>query len=121
MHWSGRQSTYMPQFQVWHPLSPSSNAYSKIGQVQFQIETPANNTYYTLTLLLTGNDRLEFQSGDVIGIYQPSYPLFRISYIFNENYTSYYNSYDNLTTTNISSGRYDTLTYQPVINVLTGS
>ena len=121
MHWSGSQSTYMPEFQVWHPLSPVSNAYSKIGQVQFQIETPIRSAYYTPTLLLTGNDQLEFQSGDVIGIYQPSYPFFRISNVLNENYTSYYNTYDNLTTTNISSGRYNTLTLQPVINVFTGT
>ena len=121
MHWSGRQSTYIPQFQVWHPLSPGSNVYSKIGQVQFQIETPIRSTYFTPTLLLTRNDRLEFHSGDVIGIYQPSYPLFRISNVFNENYISYYNTYDNLTTTNISSGRYNTLTLQPVINVFTGT
>ena len=111
----------MPEFQVWHPLSPGSNVYSKISQVQFQIETQITNTYYTPTLLLTGSDRLEFHSGDVIGIYQPRYPLFRISNIFNENYTSYYNSYDNHTTTNISSGSYNTLTLQPVINVFTGT
>ena len=108
-----------PEFQVWRPLSPDTNGYSKIGQVQFQTRT--SSTYYEYNVLLTGNDRLKFQSGDVIGYYQPNYPSARISNILNENYTSYYSSYDDLNTTSLSSGRYATITYQPLINILTGT
>ena len=114
--------TRMPEFQVWRPLSPDSNEYSKIGQVQFQTATQLSGGYYASGVLLTGNDRFEFQSKDVIGFYQPNYPLYRISNIFNENYTSYYyNSDDDLITTNLSSGRYSTIRHQPLINVFTGN
>ena len=111
--------TSLPEFQVWRPLSPDSNEYSKIGQVKFQTGTPIVNNYYASSVLLTGNDQIKFQSGDVIGYYQPNTPFFRISNIINEDYASYYSSYDNLTTTNINSGRYRTVTYQPLINVFT--
>ena len=31
-----RRTGTLPVFQVWHPLSPGSNVYSKISQVQFE-------------------------------------------------------------------------------------
>ena len=110
----------IPELQVWRPLSPDSNDYSKISQVKFQAGTPITNTYYASNVLLTGNDQIKFQSGDVIGYYQPNNPSLWISNIINENYTSYYISYDNLTTTNINSGSYYERMLQPLINVLTG-
>ena len=71
-------------------------------------------------VLLTGNDGLKFQSGDVIGYYQPNNSFLWISNIINENYISYYKSYDNLTTTNINSASYTEIMLQPLINVSTG-
>ena len=116
----GDTNGYMPEFQVWRPLSPDSNEYSKINQVKFQAGTPITNTYYVSSVLLTGNDELKFQSGDVIGYYQPTNSFLRISNIINENYTSYYKNYDNLTTTNINSGSYYESMHQPLINVFIG-
>ena len=58
--------TELPAFQVWHPVLPGSSVYSIVDQVQFQFAVGV------VTVLLTGNDQIEFQSGDVVAYYQPN-------------------------------------------------
>ena len=43
-----RFGSQLPVFQVWHPLSPGLNVYSKIGQIQFEAPEGENITrvYY---------------------------------------------------------------------------
>ena len=116
----------LPVFQVWHPLLPASSIYSMIGQVQFQSGVHIVRYFYTSTVLLIGDERIEFQSGDVIGCYQPPYPL-RLVQIINAstddaNYTSYFSHVSNLTTAtiNISGVDYDEKVWQPLINITIG-
>ena len=117
----------LPVFQVWHPLLPGSSIYSLIGQVQFHSGVSYTGLYlYTSTVLLTGDERIEFQAGDVIGCYQPPYPL-RLVQIINASiddasYTSYFSHITNLNTTTIDiHGRdYGETDWQPLINITTG-
>ena len=122
--YSIRRFGSLPVFQVWHPLSPGLNVYSKIGQVQFEAPEGENITrVYISTVSLTGNDQIEFQSGDVIGCYQP----FNSRYIVgannhSRNYTSYFTSSSSLTTTtiNVNSVNYFETMFQPLISVIIG-
>ena len=118
----------LPMFQVWHPMLPNSNIYSITGQTQFQsgVNIEQVSYLYTSTVLLTGDDKIEFQSGDVIGCYQPSYPL-RLVQVINAstgdpNYTSYFSQRTNLTTAtiNISGVDYIEEVWQPLINITIG-
>ena len=85
----------LPLFQVWHPTSNDSNIYSKIGQVQLpagnfvRLETRRN--YFLAILPLNSSGQIEFQSGDVIGYYQPSSPQCLIGSIQTNGFASYSN------------------------------
>ena len=95
-----------PRFQVWHPTSPNSSNYNRIGDVQL----PAGNfvfvgdrrNYYSANVSLNSSSQIEFQSGDVIGYYQP----FNSSRLMWSIQTSGYTSYSN--TVNSSSTSIDT-------------
>lgn len=112
----------LPVFQVWHPQSTGSNVYSKVGQVQFEGPEGANITRVHISnVSLTGSDRIEFQSGDVIGCYRP----FISRYTVGANYAthiSYFTSSSSLaaTTINVSSVNYFETILQPLINVMIG-
>ena len=60
-----------PYIQVWRPSS-SSQLYSLTDQVQIQSShLNTQLTYLEANIPLTGNNRIQFQSGDVIGFYNP--------------------------------------------------
>ena len=67
-----------PQFQVWHPTSLNSSTYSKIGEVQLPggdfVGVGQGRNYHYASLSLKKTSQIEFQSGDVIGYYQPFNP-----------------------------------------------
>ena len=112
----------LPVFQVWHPLSPGSNVYSKIGQVQFDTETRVS-PYFISNVSLTSlrNNQIDFQLGDVIGCYQPFNSAYQIWWI-HDIATVYYSYISNSTdtVTNVSSVNYMTATGRPLISVMTG-
>ena len=62
-----------PFFQVWRPASFGSTVYNKIGEVQLQSDDQLTNSSNNLiaNIILTGDNTIEFQSGDVVGYYQP--------------------------------------------------
>ena len=62
-----------PIFQVWRPSSVGSTIYNKIGEVQLQSDNQVTgrNNNRIANIILTGNNTIEFQSGDVVGYYQP--------------------------------------------------
>ena len=122
-----RPSGALPVFQIWRPLSPNSNVYSKIGQVQFEAPQGQNILrIYISNVSLTGNDQIEFQAGDAIGCYQPSNSRYRAGAIDDPNFTSHFTSSSSLTTTtttiDISSARlnYFETTIRPLISVIIG-
>ena len=60
-----------PQFEVWHPTSPNSNNYNRIGDVHLPagdlVLVGIGRNYYSDNVSLSSNNQIEFQSGDVIG------------------------------------------------------
>lgn len=83
----------LPLFQIWHPTSINSNSYTIIGEVQLptgdRIGNPFTSGYYYASISLNSSSQIEFQSGDVIGYYQPSNPRRRIQSIQTSGYASY--------------------------------
>jgi len=65
---SGSSVSY---FQVWRPSSPSSTIYNKIGEVVILEDhvSMGSNGFQELNIILSGDNRTEFQSGDVVGLY----------------------------------------------------
>ncbi|XP_065899211.1 uncharacterized protein [Dysidea avara] len=62
----------LPYIQIWRPSS--SVTYDRVGQVQIQttqITRPPPEDWLEANIPLTGSNRLQFQSGDVIGFYHP--------------------------------------------------
>ena len=112
----------LPLFQVWHPTSPNSSVYNKIGEIQLPsgefIPVGAGRAYHSASLSLNSNSQIEFQSGDD---YQPSNPRRLIGSI----QTSGYNSYSNTVTsptTSIDTSNVDNIedNRQPLIAVMFG-
>ena len=62
-----------PFFQVWRPASNDLRVYNKISEIQLQSDdqVTGSGTYRTANIILTGNNTIEVQSGDVVGYYQP--------------------------------------------------
>ena len=114
----------MPLFQVWHPTSLNSTTYNKIGEVQL----PAGNRigdsstgYYYASLSLNNNNQIEFQSGDVIGYYQPSNPYHGIWSIQTNGYISYSKNVSNSPASiDINNVHYTDNNHQPLIQVMFG-
>ena len=69
-HISGRDG--YPFFQVWRAASVGSTVYNKIGEVQLSNDQVTDSGQYRrANITLTNNSALEFQSGDVVGYYNP--------------------------------------------------
>ena len=81
-----------PFFQVWRPESVDSTVYNKIGEVQLQSDdqvTGSNNNNRVANIVLTGNDTIEFQSGDIVGYYHPLQSRYRVRTIQANGYRLY--------------------------------
>ena len=87
----------VPQFQVWHPTSLNSNIYNKTHEIQlpsgnFIFAGRLSTSYYMASLSLDNSNQIKFQSGDVIGYYQPSNPQRSLRSVLTNGYTSYSNT-----------------------------
>ena len=78
-------------FQVWRAESINSTIYNKIGEVQLQSDNQVtgNNTLQTANIILTGNNTIEIQSGDVVGYYHPPGSRYRVLTILTDGYMQY--------------------------------
>ena len=64
--------TNLPYIQVWRQSPTSQLNYSLVDKVQIQSDhLNTQLTYLEAIIPLTGNDRIQFLSGDVIGFYNP--------------------------------------------------
>ena len=76
-----------PFLQVWRPASVGSTIYNKIGEVQLSDDqVTGNDTYQTANIILTGNDTIDVQSGDVVGYYHPRQSRYRVRDIETNGY-----------------------------------
>ena len=79
-----------PFFQVWRPASVGSTIYNRIGQVQLQLDQVTFiNSFRVANIILTGNNTIEVQSGDVVGYYHPPDAHFRVRTIQTDGYRLY--------------------------------
>ena len=125
MQWGG-WSGNLPLFQVWHPTSLTSNTYNKTGEIQLPVGVQRGRirqgtNYFYARMLLNSNSQIEFQSGDVIGYYQPSDPRRRIWSVQTSGYTSYSKTATSPLTTSLDISNADTVnSRQPLIEVMFG-
>ena len=115
----------LPLFQVWHPTSLNSSTYNKIGEVQLPagefVGVGVGRSYFFANLTLNGNSQIKFQSGDVIGYYQPSSSHRSIGSIQSSGFTSYSNTVSSpLTSIDISTVDNTDNNHQPLIAVMFG-
>ena len=79
-----------PFFQVWRPSSTSSTTYNKIGEVQLSDDqVTGSGDYQTANIILTGNNTIEVQSGDVVGYYHPPQSRYRVRTLRTNGYILY--------------------------------
>ena len=77
-------------FQVWQPSSAGSTIYNKTGEVQLQSnQVTDRGTYRTANIILTGDNTIKFQSGDVVGYYHPPNPRYLVRDISTAGYKLY--------------------------------
>ena len=82
-----------PFIQVWRAASVGSTIYNKIGEVQLQSDDQlyeVNDTVSIATVILTGNNTIEVQSGDVVGYYHPPQSRYRVRTIQTDGYIQYH-------------------------------
>ena len=115
-----------PLFQVWHPAVLNSSTYNKIGEVQLPEgdfkPIGQQKSYHYSTLPLNSSNQIEFQSGDVIGYYQPFSPRVSIWSIRTSGYNSYTSSTIKFPSTSIDLNTVNNIQtdYQPLIKVMFG-
>ena len=78
-------------FQVWRPSSVGSKMYNKIGEVQLQSDNQLTGigNFRTASIILTGNNTIEVQSGDVVGYYHPPDARYQVRTINTSGYIMY--------------------------------
>ena len=113
-----------PIVQVWHPIS--STQYTRVDTECLLTESDIirvrnGDEYYLGNVSCTGDNRIEFQSNDIIGHYHANEVLYRLWNIETMGYTSHvYHENSPPNTFNVNSVD-DSLTHtQPLIQVLYG-
>ena len=79
-----------PFFQVWQLAVDSTTIYNKTGEVQLSDDqVTGSGDYQTANIILTGNNTIEVQSGDVVGYYHPLQSHYRVRTIQTIGYILY--------------------------------
>ena len=81
-----------PSFQIWRLSSPGSTVYNRIGEAQLSSDdqvTRGSGNFLETNIILTGDDRIEFQSGDVVGYYHPNDVRYSVRGIRTRGYVLY--------------------------------
>ena len=119
------ESEGYPSVQVWHPTS--STEYTRVDTKcaltasDISMMRDGNEDYYLGNVSCTGNNRTEFQSGDVIGYHQSSAICYRLWSIESKGYTSYQLATNSpLNTFIISNDVLSDSNRQPLIEVMYG-
>ena len=108
-----------PRIVLWRPLNTEKTMYSYINRYTVRRnDIDRVGSYYFANTSFNGNDRIEFQSGDVIGYQHRSSPCYRVWSISTTGYISYSTS-STSSTIDINSVT-ATSSRQPLIQVLFG-
>ena len=107
-----------PRILIWRPSNTEQTTYSIINTYTLRRgDIDRMGSYYYADVTFTGNDRIEFQSGDVIGYRHRSSPCYRVWSIQTEGYTAYSSSSNNDGTSTFVTANSDR---QPLIQVVFG-
>ena len=116
-----------PSVQVWHPTN--STEYTRVdtecpltaSEISNRMTDGNGGGYFLGTVFCTGDNRIEFQSGDIIGYHHGSAVRYRLWSIDANRYTSYYHNTSNpLNTFSNSSGVQSIEERRPLIEVMYG-
>ena len=109
--------------QVWRSSFTGSPVYNKIDEIQLKLDEQLidSNDYAIVNISLTGNDVLEFQSGDVIGYYHPAESRYRVTDIQTTGYVLYrFNGSSSLDSLNLSQSERVLNSRQPLLQFIVG-
>ena len=109
--------------QVWRSSSTGSYVYNKTDEVQLKLDEQLidSNNYAIINISLTGNDVLEFQSGDVIGYYHPAQSRYQVTDILTTGYVLYqFNGSSSSNSLNISQSHEVLNSRQPLLQFIVG-
>ncbi|XP_065904629.1 uncharacterized protein [Dysidea avara] len=95
--------TNFPYIQVWRQPLPTQ-LYSLVDGVQIQSSHISVQSYQEANILLTGNNRMQFLSGDVIGFYNPSDSGYVIGDIRTDGYVYYVFEESNASSLDLDNG-----------------
>ena len=114
---------FNPRIIVWQPVNTQRTMHSirNISTLSSEDIITMEN-YYFANVSFTGNDRIEFQSGDVIGYQHRFRPCYTVWSINTGGYTSYGDRFISSNTINIDDDSSVTATAdrQPLIQVIFG-
>ena len=107
---------------MWRPSSTSSTTYNRIGEIQLtHNQVTCGGTYRTAYIILTGNNTIEVQSGDVVGYYRKSFSRYRLRTIQTDGYIMYeFDGLNATTSVNLSSADHYINERQPLIQFTIG-
>ena len=123
---SDSSSGSYPSIQVWHPTS--STEYTRVDTEcaltasDISLMRDNGDEYHLGNVSCTGSNRIEFQSGDVIGYHHGSSVLYRLWLIDTNEYTTYHHDTSSpLDTFNINNNDVSsTDNRRPLIQVMYG-
>ena len=120
---SNTDKTDYPVFQIWRSYTDS---YTNVGEVQLQesqVSQCNSHDYCNVNIVLTGNDTIEFQSGDVVGYYHPELTRYQLTTIQTPEYVQYrfdVSSSSAPTSVNLNDADGDDNQRQPLIQFVIG-
>ena len=78
-------------FQVWQSFSPDSLIYNKTAEIVISEDhvSTGNDEFLEVNISLSGDNRTEFQSGDVVGYYHPNDARYVIRDVLTDGYVLY--------------------------------
>ena len=123
---SASSSGGYPSVQVWHPTS--STEYTRVdtecaltASDISRMEDRNGDEYYLANVSCTSSNRIEFQSGDIIGYHHGSSVLYRLWSVDANGYTSYHRDVSRpLNTFNTDSNADTDSDKQPLIQLMYG-
>ena len=115
-----RNRNEYPFFQVWRPTG--SRNYNRISEVQLQSnQVTGRGTYRTANIILTENNTIEFQSGDVVGYYHPPQSRYQVRTIQTNGYVLYrFDGSPAPTSVDLSNANHNDNRRQPLIQFTVG-
>ena len=112
-----------PSIQVWRPRSAGLMVYYKIGEVQLESDdqVTGDGDHQLATIILSDNNAIEVQSGDVVGYYHPPQSRYLVRTRRTNGYILYqFSGSPNSTSVNLSNADMHNNERKPLIQFSIG-